>query len=355
VVRTKSKSGLSIRSMRWCAVVGAIGLLAVVAAQGAAGSAAASSTRIAFFTDAQNNAYLQAAIGAAHKVAAKNGVSIDVLSADWDPTKQLAQVENAIASGKYKALVIEAISGIALCKSVKNAVKQGLVVAVYNTPICSNPTGPNGASKLHTPGTVGYFGRYEWQSGFTLGQQIASALQGKGDVGYISGPLQNSIVQATNQGIHDALKRYPGIHLVATIAGDWDAAKGLTATQDLVSSHDVRGIIYGVDQMAVPSIKWLGQNSKLNGVKIVSLGGTREGFALIKSGAMYSVINSLPQEEAAYALQAAINQLQHKEFNVPGWNPKTKVWTVQGDPRFHGNGAVVNKANVNKYPAEWGV
>jgi hypothetical protein len=67
------------------------------------------------------------------------------------------------------------------------------------------------------------------------------------------------------------------------------------------------------------------------------------------------VINSLPQEEAAYALQAAINQLQHKEFNVPGWNPKTKVWTVQGDPRFHGNGAVVNKANVNKYPAEWGV
>src|SRR5205807_70812 len=102
------------------------------------------------------------------------------------------------------------------------------------------------------------------------------------------------------------LKRYPGVHLVATIAGDWDPAKGLTATQDLVSSHRVAGIIFGVDQMAVPSIKWLQQNNKLKGVKIVSLGGTKQGFALIRSGVIYSVIDSLPQEEAAYALQAAI-------------------------------------------------
>ena len=320
------------------------------------GSGKAKDLNIAFFTDAQNNAYLQAAVKQAQAVAKKNGAHIDVLSADWNPNQQLNQVENAVSSGKYKALVIEAIDGAALCQPVKNALSQGMVVAVYNTPLCKAPTGASGAHELYTNGTTGYFGRYEYQSGETLAQQVAKALHGQGTIGYVTGPTQNSIVQETGAGIKDALKAYPGIHLVASVPGNWDAAQGLTATQDLVSGHpDINGIIYGVDQMAVPSVNWLKQSGKLGNKKIVSLGGTKQGFEMIKNGEMYSAIDSLPQEEAGYALQSAIDKLEGKSFSAPGWNSTTNSWIVQADPRFHGNGAVVNKSNVAQFPAEWSV
>lgn len=319
-------------------------------------SAKGATTRIAFFTDAQNNAYLQAAVTKARQVAQQAGVELDVLSADWSANTQLSQVENAITSHKYKALVIEAIDGAELCQPAKNAMAAGIVVAVYNTPLCHAPTGAAGATQLSTPGTVGYFGRYEYQSGQTMAEMIARALHGHGDVGYVTGPTQNSIVQETGAGIQAAFKAYPGIHLVASLSGNWDAAQGLTATQDMVSAHPhLDGLIYGVDQMAVPSVNWLKQSGKLGDLKIVSLGGTAQGFSMIKSGEMYGAIDSLPQEEAGYALQAAIDKLRGKTFSAPGWNASTEEWLVQRDPRFHGNGAMIDKSNVGKYPAEWTV
>jgi ribose transport system substrate-binding protein len=292
---------------------------------------------------------LQAAVAAAKGVAAKNHVKMDVFSADWDTNKQLTQIQDAISSGKYQAFVVESIDGQSVCKSVRDAIKQKIVVTIYNTAICGN------YRQGYTPGTAGYFGEIQYRTGLQMGQSIAQALGGKGKIGYISGPVQNSIVGQTTQGIKDALKKYPNVKLVAQLAGDWDPAKGLGATQDLLQSRpDINGIVYGVDQMAVPSVKWLQQSGKL-GVKIVSLGGTKQAFDLIRQGKMYSTFNSLPREEAAYALQAAIHTLNHRPIAVPGWNAKSKVYNVLKDPRFKGGPAMVTKKNVNTLTAEWSV
>jgi ABC-type sugar transport system substrate-binding protein len=335
---------------RWLIVITATTLLMGVAAFPAASKNAAGTPRIAFFTDALSNAYLQAAVAAAKQTATKNKVQMDVFSADWDTNKQLSQIQDAIASGKYKALVVESIDGQSVCKALVDAAKKKMVVTIYNTAICGNYR--NG----WTRGTAGYFGEIQYRTGLAMGQSMAQALHGKGKVAYISGPVQNSIVGQTTQGIKDAFKKYPNVKLIASLAGDWDPAKGLTATQDLLQAHpDVNGIIYGVDQMAVPSVRWLQQSGKLGRIKIVSLGGTKQAFDLIRRGKMYSTFNSLPREEAAYALQAAIDTLNHRRIAVPGWNAKAHAYIVQTDPRFKGGPAMVTKLNVNKLTAEWSV
>jgi ribose transport system substrate-binding protein len=329
-------------------VLGTTGLAAC--GDGSDGSSAAKGGgeqhRIAFLTDSLDNAYLQAGVAAAKEVAADRGAQLDVISAGWDPNKQLTQVEDAMTSGRYDALVVESIDGNTLCKTLRRAAKS-MVVSIFNAPICGD------FKELYTPGTIGFFGRDEYASGQHLAEQMADALGGKGTVGYVSGPVQVGIVQTTTEGIKDKLAEYPDIELVAQIDGAWDPAKGLAATQDLVQSHpDVDGIIYGVDQMAVPSLEWLRRSGNLRDRKIVTLGGTTDGFKLIEKGDIHASVNSLPREEAAYGVQAAIDALEEKPISVPGWDPKRKVYDVLQDPN---QPPIINKDNVGEVEAEWHV
>ncbi len=72
--------------------------------------------KIAFFTDAQDNSYLQAAIAAAQEHADERGVDMEVIDATWDANKQLGQVQDAVSSGQYDALVVESVDGEVLCE-----------------------------------------------------------------------------------------------------------------------------------------------------------------------------------------------------------------------------------------------
>lgn len=302
--------------------------------------------KIAFFTDAQDNSYLQAAVAAAQEVAAERGVDLEVIDAGWDANKQLSQVQDAVSSGQYDALVVESVDGEVLCDDLTTAT-QDMVVSIYNAPICGN------YEDLYTDGTVGFFGPDNYQLGFLMGEEIAKALGESGTVAYISGPVQVGIVGATTDGLKAALAAYPDIELVSELDGGWDAAKGLAATQDLITSQpDIDGIVYGVDQMAVPSIEWLQESGNLGDIEIVTLGGSEEGFQFIKDGVIYSSVNSLPREEAAYGLAAAIDVLEGKEIDVPGFDPETKVYNTVEDPNVPG---VVDSSNVDSTPAEWGL
>lgn len=303
--------------------------------------------KLAFFTDSLDNAYLQAGVAAAKEAATQRGVTLDVISAGWDPNKQLTQIQDAVASQKYDALVVESIDGEVTCKVLTEAATK-MVVSIYNAPICGN------YKDLYTEGTIGFFGRNEFVGGQMMAEEVAKAIGEKGTVGYISGPVQAGIVKnGTSAGIKAKLKEFPDIKLVAELDGGWDPAKGLAATQDLLQAHpDVNGIIFGVDQMAVPSIDWMQKNNKLGDIKIVTLGGTTEGLKLIAGGQIQASVNSLPREEAAYAVQAAVDTLQKEAIDLPGWDAATKVYDVLKDPQ---QPPLLNKANADSVKAEWGV
>lgn len=314
------------------------------AAGGTEGTSSGEPFKIAFFTDAQDNSYLQAAIDAAQEVADERGIDMDVIDATWDANKQLGQVQDAVSSGQYDALVVESVDGEVLCEDLTAAAAK-MVVSIYNAPICGD------YKELYTEGTVGFFGSDTTQIGQLMGEEIAEALGGSGTVAYVSGPVQVGIVAATTEGLKNALAEFPDIELVAELDGGWDAAKGLAATQDILSSHpDIDAIVYGVDQMAVPSIAWLQESGNLGDIKIVTLGGSEEGFQLIKDGVIYASALQLPREEAAYALQGAIDTLEGIEINVPGWDPDRKVYNTIDDPNVP---SVVDSSNVDSTPAEW--
>ncbi|MEW2500579.1 sugar ABC transporter substrate-binding protein [Amycolatopsis sp. NPDC047767] len=312
-------------------------------------SGGSSSGAVAFFTDGLGNSYLQSATNAAKALAAKDGVKMDVFSADFDSGKQLTQIQDAVSSGKYKALVVEAIDGQSVCRALTDAA-QHLIVSIYNTPICGH------VQDLYSPGTIGFFGRLESETGRLFAGYMHKALPNGGKVAYLPGPAGSSIVQLTTQNFLDELKKYPGLDLVATVPGNWDGATGLAATQDIVQAHpDVNGIVFGDDNTATPSMKWLIDTGKLGNIKVVSLAGAANVVDMVKAGQVYADVAGLPVEEATRALQAAIQTMQGEKITVPGFDPTTKVYNVLKDPMFHGGDPVITKANAAGFTSTWSV
>jgi ribose transport system substrate-binding protein len=344
---------ISTRTTRLLVIGVAVVSIALSVVAGVAPASATTSSsgtlRIAYFTDALSNVYLTTATAAAQKVAKKAGVEMDVFNGNFSSATQLTQIQDAIASGKYNAMVVEAVDGAAVCKPLLAASAQGMIVSIFNAPICGN------ARTLYTKGTIGYFGGNDYEYGQIAGKQIIKALGGKGTVASVTGPVASTIVQTTEQGLVDELKTAPGISLVAEEDGEWDAADGLTATQDIVQAHpDISGIVYGVDQMAIPSIKYLASDGKIKSIKIVSLGATTNAAAAIRAGDMYAGVIQLPAQESAYAVTAAIQTFHKKPIDVPGWDAKTKIYNLITDPSLKGN-PVIDKANVNVFKPEWSV
>ncbi len=314
----------------------------------AAGGTDASAYRIAFFSDSDDNAWVQAGLQAAEDVATETGVQVDTFSAGWDASKQLTQVQDAIATGKYDAYVVESIDGETLCKPFTDLIDDGEIVSVFNTPLCGD------VDTLYTEGAVGYFGRDEYEGGRLLGEQLADAVGGSGQVAYVSGPVANSIVQVTTKGFKDALAEHPGVELVAEVTGDWDAGKGLAATQDVVQAHpDIDGIAYGVDQMMVPSVEWLKESGSLGDIEIVTEGGSTNAFTMIEAGEVHAAVAGLPYTEAYNAMMAAVATLTDQPIDVPGWDSTTKVADYLEDPMFGGGTPVITDENVSKLEAEW--
>jgi ribose transport system substrate-binding protein len=309
--------------------------------------------RIAVFVGTLANTYQQAQADEAKKVAKAKGVAVDVFDAKLDPAQQLTQLEDATTSGKYDALVVEPIDGEALCKPIEDAVENNMVVSVFNSPACGD------FKRLYTEGTVGYFGRSEPEVGQLMVQAAAAGMEANGGAGklaYVSGPPEVAIVQALTKSIKAELKQHPDVELASDVNGAWDPAKGLAATEDILQSDpDVAAIVYGADNMATPSLDALDSAGKLGNDKtvVVGLGGTKEAFARIRKGDWYATVHTLPREEAGRATEAAIQTLDDKPVEVPGWDPKTKVYNTLHDPMFGGKPPIITKKNAGRFEPEW--
>jgi ABC-type sugar transport system substrate-binding protein len=299
--------------------------------------------RIAFFTDALDNLYLQAAVEEAKQVASEHGAKLDVFSADWDPGKQLTQVQDAVSSGNYDGMAVESIDGSALCRPVTTAAEQ-IPVAVFNTPICGDES--------YTEGTVGYFGRIDRDDGADVADLTIEALDGEGKIVYISGPVNVTIVQRFTEGFKEKLASAPGIELVAEAPGDWDPAKGRAATEDLLQAHDdLDAIVYGTDNMAAAGVKAIKAAGRLDGLKVITYGGTKEVLDLIRQDVVFGTVHLLPREEAGYAVQAVIDTLAERPIDIPGF--EDNVWAMGNDPMFEKSGRTITKANVDDYEPQW--
>ena len=121
-----------------------------------------------------------------------------------------------------------------------------------------------------------YIGTSTKQAGETMGNSMAEALGGKGEVAIVTGQLGATNLNERIDGVKKALADYPDIKIVATEGTEDDLASAVSVTEALLraTSRTSPGI-FGVSQVGGPAVaKVLAQQ----GVRRQE--GRREGLRL---------------------------------------------------------------------------
>ena len=115
-----------------------LGTVALVA--GFSGIARAEDIEVAYLSASSANTWLATSLVEMQKVAAANGIKITEFDAQFDPAKQTAQVQDAIASGKYKGMILVALTGAGAIPDVQAALDAGMQVVGLNQVIGADLT-----------------------------------------------------------------------------------------------------------------------------------------------------------------------------------------------------------------------
>ncbi len=161
---------------------------------------------------------------------AKGWVSkLIVQNAGEDVNTQIAQIRNLIAS-KVNLILINPNSATALVPVIKEAQAAGILVIIYDQPVDNTPC-------LNV-----YMNQTYWMT--PIVDWMAKQLGGKGNIVYISGIADQPGNIARDQAAMDALKKYPGIKLLATANGNWDQAAAQQKMTDLLGSFpNIDGVL----------------------------------------------------------------------------------------------------------------
>ena len=332
-----------MRARRYAAfaLITAAFTLVIGAAQGASGQPAAAKLRIAYFATGVGSPYLDAAINGAKKAAAGKA-TMDVYDARFDPTLQLSQLEDVLANKHYDGWIIEPVASNTPCKVLRDAIKRGVRVAVYNAPLCGH------WKDLYMPGTVGYFGDDMNRTGGLLVSLLASTLGGKGQVGHLTGTQSFQIVQIWKKGVDQGLKKHVGMRLAARAEGAWDPTKAGQAVDDILQSHpDISGFILdGYPDLR--TLKILGRAK----VKVVVQGGSKVAYQQVRKGLIAGGTVAYPSTYTNRAMTGLLQVLAGKKVAVPGWNARKKVYDGYSDPQLPG--PVFTAKTLGKFPpADW--
>lgn len=308
-------------------------------AAGSGGSTA--QTQVAFLDASSANTWLKASEKAMDAVAAANNIKLTEFDAQFKPGEQSKQIQDILASGKYKGIVIAALDGAGIIPYLQDAISQGLQVAILNQIVGTKLDTPDpqfegpAVSVLAPPLT----------SGKRMGELTLQACQGVSPcrVVYFYGIKGTPIDTALKQGFDSVISRNPAIEVVAEAEGKYlgpDTA--LKATQDILQKTPDFDVVVGADQSIEGAQLALQDAGKADKVKLIGLGGSTPAIAGIKSGAWFGDVFGAPATEGTLAMEALVKALKDG----------TKTGGVDADTTLPDD-ALVTKANVDKFTPQW--
>ena len=178
------------------------------------------------------------------QAGADYGVDVQVVapSAESDIPGQIALIEDNTAQGAA-GMAIAVTDAVALNPAIQAAMDAGVKVVWVDSG------GDNeGVTYIGTDNAVG---------AALAGQYLCDNLEPGSKVAILQGLITTTTGQARADGSKAAVEAC-GLDLVMEVPADWDRAKGLAATEDIITQHpDLAGIFGSNDEMALGAVEAL--------------------------------------------------------------------------------------------------
>lgn len=183
-------------------------------------------------------------------------VQLDIRSAHDSNELQTRQIDSLLNEG-IDLLVVCPNEGRALSPAVEKAMAKGIPVIVADR-------------KTSTQHYTAYIGANNRAIGKDIGAFVIHTLQGNGTIAELTGHLAGTAASERHEGLHEALRKAPGIHVVAQFEVGWEGPriqqqldsmfKAGTVPQLILAPNDRTGvrIHQALQSLGHPEIKVIG-------------------------------------------------------------------------------------------------
>ena len=257
-----------------------------------------------------SNPFWDAAAQGAKDGAKAAGVNVYVLSSqsDADVGPQL-DICNTMLERKTDALVVAAVNPTGLLPCLAQATKRGIPILDIDSNLVQDIAEKAG---VNVANSIGSDNR---QAGAQGAKYMAGKIQ-KGKVLLLEGAPGTLTAIDRAAGFKDELPKVaPGLHIVASLTGNWERDKAANVTNDVLTANpDLVAIFASNDQMglgAVEAARAAGRSDLI----IVSVDGIPDAVAAIKEGRLAASVAQLPYLFGYRGVETAAGLLAGKTYH----------------------------------------
>jgi inositol transport system substrate-binding protein len=255
----------------------------------------------------------------------KGDIELTIVDAKNDSAKQVGQVENFLAQ-KMDAIVILPVDTAATVPMTKEVTAAKIPLVYVNRKPDNLPKG------------VLYVGSDSIDAGKFVGEEVAKALGGKGNVVILMGELQNEAAIKRTEGVKQVLKNYPGIKIIREQTGNWQRTEGKTIMENWLASGDkIDAVASNNDEMALGAIQAIKAAGKLGKIYVGGTDGSPDALDAMAKGELNMTVYQDPVGQGEGAIEgaylAAKKEPNPKAKNDVVWIPYQKI-TPQNYKQF---------------------
>lgn len=208
--------------------------------------------------------------------------------------EQVKIMEDMIQQG-MDAIIVHCADSNGIMPGVRKAQEAGILVLTIGTP-AAEPT------FLRTG--VNYR-----ETGEVIAEEIAKALDYKGNVIILEGPPGAANAIERLEGINSVFAKYPDIKVVASQTANFKRTEGMQVTENLIQKHtDVNAIIGINDESALGAIQAL-KAAGMDNVLVAGFDGSADATSAVEAGDMYVTYNTDPYGSGFVACAYAVLNL----------------------------------------------
>ena len=261
---------------------------AALVATGCSGTGASGDITIGLAVSTLNNPFFVELQQGAQEMADQLGAKLTVVDAQNDATNQVNQVQTLVTQG-VKAIILNPVDS-------KQSAPAAKAAEMANIPLISVDRSVEGKVAA------------EVASNNVSGGSLAAIELGRatsGEVAHLKGIPGASASRDRGQGFEQGLNS-GNIKVAATAVADFDRAKALNETTNLLQGHPgLKGIFAENDEMALGAIKALGARAGKD-VMVVGFDGTPDGLKAIQEGTLTATIAQQPKLLGSRAVEQAV-------------------------------------------------
>jgi ribose transport system substrate-binding protein len=246
-----------------------------------------------------------------NEAAKQYDLNLIYADAEWEPAKQLAQVENFIAR-KVDLILLCSVDNLALQRAVPLTQKAGIPLMTFSNTIGEDPHG-------RYEGVVAHIGRDEVKSGVILGEMVEDLTNDKPiKIVLVQGAPGTSAQRMREKGFKTILETHANWEIVFNhFVPGWTKEGALNGVQDFLQTNKKTDIVVAQWWTGAIAAAMALKEKKSVGVKVVGLEYSKELIPYLKSGEVAKSTYFSIKEEGFKAAETAglfLNERQIPKF-----------------------------------------